>query len=104
MSDIINNNDAMPEEEEGVVILTDEDGQEIRFEIIMETEKNGTHYFAMIPVDEQKEDSEIEEYVILKLESDGEEEFFVTIDDDDEYDDIADYFDDIFSQEFTEAL
>ena len=54
----------------------------------------------MVPVDDQKEDSEVEEYVILKLEENEDgEEFFVTIDDDEEYDDITDVFDDLFSQE-----
>ena len=98
MSEI--NENVMPEEEEeGVVILTDEDGNEIRFEIVAQTEKNGNTYFAMVPIDDQKEDSEVEEYVILKLEEQDGEEFFVTIDDEEEYDDITDYFDDLFSQE-----
>ena len=98
MSEI--NENVMPEEEEeGVVILTDEDDNEIRFEIVAQTEKNGNTYFAMVPIDDQKEDSEVEEYVILKLEEQDGEEFFVTIDDEEEYDDITDYFDDLFSQE-----
>ena len=96
MSEI--NENVMPEEE-GVVILTDEDDNEIRFEIVAQTEKNGNTYFAMVPIDDQKEDSEVEEYVILKLEEQDGEEFFVTIDDEEEYDDITDYFDDLFSQE-----
>ena len=62
--------------------------------------KNDNFYFAMVPVDDQNEDSEVEEYVILKLEENEDgEEFFVTIDDEEEYDDITDYFDDLFSQE-----
>ena len=80
--------------------LTDEDGNELQFEVIGQCEKNGEQYFAMIPVEEEKEQNDdICEYVILKLAKEGEEEFLVTVDDDDELDDIADYFDDIFSQE-----
>ena len=98
MSEI--NENVMPEEEEGIVILTDEDGKEIRFEIVAQTEKNDNFYFAMVPIDEQNADSEVEEYVILKLEENEDgEEYFVTIDDEEEYDDITDYFDDLFSQE-----
>ena len=93
-------NDLENMEEDNFVILTDEDGQEMQFEIIGEYEKNGNTYFAMLPPEEES-DSEADEYVILKLVVDEEsgEEFFVSIDDDDELDDIADYFDDAFSAE-----
>ncbi len=79
--------------------LTDEDGNEIDFEVIGQYEKNGEQYFAMIPVDEDEADEDVLEYVILKLARDGDEEILVTVDDDDELDDIADYFDDLFSRE-----
>ena len=95
------NNKNINNEEEMVDIftLTDEDGNEIDFEIIGEHEKDGQRYFAMIPVEDDNADSDVCEYVILKLSKDGDEEVLVTVDDDDELDDIADYFDDLFSQE-----
>ncbi|MBR2352993.1 MAG: DUF1292 domain-containing protein [Clostridia bacterium] len=79
--------------------LTDEDGNEIDFEVIGQYEKNGEQYFAMIPAEEEDDDNDILEYVILKLAKENGEEILVTVDDDDELDDIADYFDDLFSQE-----
>lgn len=80
--------------------LTDEEGNEIEFEMIGECEKDGERYFAMIPVeDESNTDSDICEYIILKLAEEDGEEVLVTVDDDDELDDIADYFDDLFSRE-----
>ena len=81
--------------------LTDEDGNEIEFEMIGQCERNGSQYFAMVPVEDEKEneDNDVCEYVILKLMKEGDEEMLVTVDDDDELDDIADYFDDLFSQE-----
>jgi uncharacterized protein YrzB (UPF0473 family) len=79
--------------------LTDEDGNEIDFEVIGQYEKNGERYFAMIPVEEEDDSNDILEYVILKLAVEDGEEILVTVDDDDELDDIADYFDDLFSQE-----
>ena len=79
--------------------LTDEDGNEIEFEVIGQYEKNGEQYFAMIPAEEEDNDNDILEYVILKLAKENGEEILVTVDDDDELDDIADYFDDLFSQE-----
>lgn len=87
--------------EENVLVLTDENGDELEFEIIAEYEKNGNRYFAMFPPEElTDEDSDIIEYVILKLEEDEDgNTSFVSVDDPDELDDVADYFDDRFSAE-----
>ena len=83
--------------------LTDEDGGEIEFELIGSVEVQGVEYFAMIPADAAEKaqaDGGFCEYVILKKEKDENgEESFVTIDDDDEFDDVADVFDDMFSEE-----
>ena len=80
--------------------LTDEEGNEIEFELVAECEKDGNKYFAMIPVEDEKaNDGDVCEYIVLKLVEEDGEEVLVTIDDDDELDDIADYFDDLFSQE-----
>ena len=96
----LNNTPAEEEEEVAVVTLTHEDGTEEDFEIIGEYEKNGVRYFAMIPASlAESEGDDVLEYVILKLAEENGEEFLVTIDDDDELDDIADYFDDLFSSE-----
>ena len=88
--------------ESAVFTLTDEEGNEIEFEVIGQHEMNGEHYVALLPVEEEDQadkDDPSWEYVILKLAKDGAEEILVTVDDDDEFDDIADYFDDLFSQE-----
>lgn len=89
--------------ESAIFTLTDEDGNEIDFEVIGQHEMNGQHYVALLPADSEENESgdgDVEwEYIILKLAKDGDEEILVTVDDDDEFDDIADYFDDLFSQE-----
>ena len=82
-----------------IFTLTDEDGNESDFEVVGQYEKNGQKYFAMIPVETEDDDSEFLEYIILKLAKDGDEEILVTVDDDDELDDVADYFDDLFESE-----
>ncbi len=80
--------------------LTDEEGTETDFEEIASAEINGTVYYAMIPVDDQPEEEDVYEYVILKAEKDEDgEDILVTIDDDDEFDSVADYFDDMLSDE-----
>ena len=79
--------------------LTDEEGNELEFELIGSGEVNGNIYYAMIPADEaQDEDRDTFEYVILKsvVDENGDESLF-SIDDDDEFDRVADFFDDMFS-------
>jgi uncharacterized protein YrzB (UPF0473 family) len=79
--------------------LTDEEGNENEYELIGSVEMKGNKYFALIPIGDENE-SEFLEYVILKSQTqDDGEEILATIDDEDEYDDVADYFDDIFAEE-----
>lgn len=91
-----NVNDATLSEE--YYILTDEDGNELKFELIGKAELKGTQYFAFVPADDES-DGEFCEYTILKSVIEDGEEILVSIDDDDEFDDAADYFDDLFSEE-----
>ena len=80
--------------------LTDEDGNELQFEVIGSAEIEGNMYYAMIPVDEQPADDGFFEYVILRADKDEDgEDILVTVDDDEEFDNIADYFDDMLSDE-----
>ena len=90
----------LPEEEQVErFTLTDEEGNEIEFELIGSGEVDGVMYYAMIPAEEaEDENRDTFEYVILKSEVDenGDESLF-TIDDDEEFDRVADLFDDEFS-------
>ena len=84
--------------------LTDEDGNEIEFELIGSAEVKGVQYYAMIPADAADRAAESEdsfcEYVILRAEKDENgEDTLVSVDDDEEFDDVADVFDDMFSEE-----
>ena len=85
--------------DDGIFTLTDEDGNEIEFEIAAQCERNGDKYFAMIPVEDDEKEDDLCEYVILKLAIDNGEEVFVTIDDEEEFDYIAEYFDALFASE-----
>jgi Protein of unknown function (DUF1292). len=81
--------------DEEIFTLTDEEGNENQFELIGSHELDGVTYMALVPIDEKGADHEEGEYVILKVELDNSgEEVLVTIDDDDEFDRIADIFDD----------
>ncbi|MDD6799534.1 MAG: DUF1292 domain-containing protein [Firmicutes bacterium] len=73
-----------------IYTLTDDEGNENQFELIGSREIDGNTYLALVPIDGNDD-----EYVILKADiDDNGEEILVTIDDDDEFDRVADYFDD----------
>ena len=64
--------------------LTDEEGNEVEFELIDTADYQGVTYYAMIPADAENETKDgFQEYVILKME----------------FDNVADIFDDRFSEE-----
>ena len=88
------------EEEALIITLTDEDGTEIEFEVIGEAEIDGTTYYAMMPADSANADDGIIEYVLLKRETDENgEDLFITLDDEDEFEKVAAYFDEVFDSE-----
>ena len=87
------------EADEGIYTLTDEEGNDVKFQLIGEVEMDGNHYYAMVPVDADEEDDDYG-YVILKAEKDENgEDMLSSVDDDDEFDKVADYFDDQFDGE-----
>lgn len=78
-----------------IFTLTDEEGNESEFALLGSQEIDGVTYVALIP----EQDNEAGEYVILKVVIEEGEEVLVTIDDDDEFDKVADVFDDaLFSE------
>ena len=87
-------------EESNIITLTDEDGKEIDFEVIGDAEIDGVVYYAMTPAGAQENNEGIIEYVLLKLVEDEDgEEVFVTVDDEDEFDKVANFFDDFLDDE-----
>ena len=82
-------------ENEDRITLTDEDGNETEFYVIGDMEIDGKIYVAFEPCE-----NENDEYVILRVETDENgEENLVTIDDDEEFDKVADAFEDEFMDE-----
>ncbi len=79
-----------------IITLEDDDGKEYTFEVLDRIETDDSRYIALLPVfDDPKamlDDSG--ELVVLKVSEENGEEFFEEIEDDDEYDMIADAFTD----------
>ena len=80
--------------ESSLITIRDEDGTEYNFEQIDAIETETGRYVALLPVYEDADESMEDdgELVILKVIEEDGEEVMVTIDDDDEADQIADIF------------
>ena len=68
--------------------------------VIGEAELDGTTYYAMMPTENANAEEGIIEYVLLKKETDENgEDLFITLDDEDEFEKVAAYFDELFDSE-----
>ena len=76
-----------------LLTLDDEEGVEHEFEVVDTLDKDGETYFALVPVMDESNISDVDgELVILKVVEEDGEEFLEAIEDDDEFDDISDIF------------
>ena len=73
------------------ISLVGDDGTEYELEYLDTIEYGGETYMAMLPtdIDERNEDFG---FIILKVVMEGEEELLVTVDDDEELDNVYDVF------------
>ncbi len=97
MAEFENNNVEEVEEEleSNIITLTDEEtGEEQDFEIYARATIDEKDYFALVPCTE-----DADEYVILRATIDGDDILFETIEDDDEFEKVEDYFNDLLFSE-----
>ncbi len=90
MSENTNNQDYSPD----IITLSDDAGKEYTFEVLDAIETDEARYLALLPVyeDPQKLLDDSGELVIVKVDEENGEEFFSEIEDDEEYETIADAF------------
>ena len=74
-------------DEDQIIETLDENGNVIRFELYDIVEVDEQEYALLLPVEEEEGD----EVVLMKLTKDGEDYLFETIDDDEEFDRVANY-------------
>ena len=98
MSDNIKNEEYNPD----IVSLVDDDGKEYNFEVLDAIETDEARYLALLPVynDPQAMLDDSGELVIVKVGEENGEEFFFEIEDDDEYETVADAFVDRLQDRF----
>ena len=90
-------------EDEGIdlVTLTDDNGEDIEFEILDELTHEGKNYVVLLPTDADEDESA--EVLILEVrpaEDSEEEEEFLTLDDEELLDKLFDLFCDRHADEF----
>lgn len=87
------------DERDDIVVLIGEDGEEVEFEHLDTVEMNGNEYVILLPLDEQNE--EIDEVVILKVDhnEDGEDAF-VTVDNEEELNEVFEEFKERMEEEY----
>ena len=79
-----------------IYTLTDEEtGEEVDFELVARAEMDEKLYFALVPAN----DDEATEYVILQVAEDGDDLILSSIEDDDEFEKVEDYFNDLLFNE-----
>ena len=82
--------DAQYEEDDNIVVLTDEDGTELEFELCDTVEYDGKEYAIMLPVDESSEEAVILE--IQEADDGSEDTLFIAVDDEDILDRVFEIF------------
>ena len=77
-----------------IITLTDDEGKEYSFEVLDAIETDDGRYLALLPTfeDPKKMLDESGELVIVKVGEENGEEYFYEIEDDDEYETVADAF------------
>ena len=90
-------------EEDNIVILNDEDGNEVKFEFLDLVELDDEEYVVLLPVTEEGEEDE-GEVVILKVEDsddeESEEESYVSVEDEDTLNKVFEIFKEKFKDDF----
>lgn len=88
MADQDKNAQTPEQEEDHLVTLQDEDGNDVAFEHLMTLEYKGANYI-LLEAQEDMEDCLQGESIILKVESDDNgDDMYVTIEDEDEYQEV----------------
>ena len=90
MSENIKNEEYNPD----LITLIDEEGKEYNFEVLDAIETDTARYLALLPQyeDPQAMLDDSGELVIVKVGEENGEEYFYEIEDDDEYETVADAF------------
>lgn len=80
------------EEEKQLIETVDEEGNVINFELFDIVEFEEKEYALLLPEDSQEDDDEV---VLMRLTKDGEDYLFEAIDDEEEFEKVATYIENL---------
>lgn len=78
----------MSEEIDNLIEITDDDGTVIKCELYDIIEFEGKQYALLVETDSEDEEPEV---VLMRYTEEGEESYFETIDDDEEFEKVSEY-------------
>ncbi len=84
-------------EDNQLIETIDEEGNVIKFELFDIVEVEGREYALLLPTD--AEEGEDDEIVLMRLLKDGEDYLFETIDNDEEFEKVAQYVESLEDEE-----
>lgn len=79
-------------DEENIIEITDDDGTVIKCELYDIIEFEGKQYALLVEAGTEEEEPEV---VLMRYTEEGEEVFFETIDDDDEFEKVQEYIENL---------
>lgn len=82
-------------DEDQIIETVDENGNVVKFELFDIVEVDEKEYALLLPIEEEESD----EVVLMRLTKDGEEYLFETIDDDEEFEKVATYVENMDDEE-----
>ena len=88
----------MTDKSEDIIEITDENGESYKVEVIDLVTVNDVEYAILSPVegcDCEDEECDCDDYVLMRVKKDGEDYSFETIDDDEEFEKVAAYIDEL---------
>jgi uncharacterized protein YrzB (UPF0473 family) len=85
----------MPEENEQIIETYDEDGNKVSFELVDIITVEDIEYALLYPLDEEQDDENESEVLVMRLKKEGEEYSFEAIEDDDEFNRVAQYIEEL---------
>lgn len=81
-------------ENENFIETVDEDGNKVSFELLDIVIVDDVEYALLLPT-EKDEDAEDDEIIVMRLKKDGEDYSFEAIEDDDEFNKVAEYIEEL---------
>lgn len=80
------------------IVLNDEDGNKIEFEVITKMDIEDKEYVVVVPKDSDEESTD--EAIVLRIDKDEEgNEILVTVEDDDEFAIVSEAYETLFSED-----